>query len=79
MYKRQDVFLPEISIAGFIDSNRSGTFFEYIINEPKELLKKKNTVLFVAVGNGQQEIFRQLEDNGKIFNKDYFILSVRIW
>ena len=74
-----EVFLPEISVSGFIDSNRSGTFFEYIINEPKELLKKKNTVLFVAVGNEQQEIFRQLEDNNKIFNKDYFILSVRIW
>ncbi len=47
-------------------------FFEYIINESKELLKKKNTVLFVAVGNGQQEIFRQLEDNNKIFNKRLF-------
>lgn len=74
-----EVLLPEIFIAGFIDSNRSGTFFEYTIYKPKEILKEKKIVVFVAVGTGQQEIFRQLKDKGKIFNKDYFILSARIW
>ncbi len=74
-----EVFLPEVEIAGFMDSNRSGTFFEHVIYEPKEILKKKNIVVLVAIVNGQQEILRQLKDSYKIYNKDYFILSARVW
>lgn len=74
-----EVFLPEIAISGFIDSNRTGTFLGYTIYEPKEILEDKNIVVFVAAVNGQQEIIRQLEDNNKVFNSDYFILSARSW
>ena len=74
-----EVFLPEIAIAGFMDSKRAGTFFGYTIYDPKEILEEENIVVFVAAVNGQQEIIRQLEDNNMIFNSDYFILSARSW
>jgi glycosyltransferase involved in cell wall biosynthesis len=74
-----EVFLPEVEIVGFMDSNRSGTFLEYTIYDPREILNEKNIVVFVTVINGQQEIIRQLKDSCKIYNKDYFVLSARVW
>ena len=65
-----EVFLPEVEIVGFMDSNRSGTFLEYTIYDPREILNEKNIVVFVTVINGQQEIIRQLKDSCKIYNKD---------
>ena len=74
-----EVFLPEIALAGFMDSKRTGTFFEYTIYDPKEILEEENIVVFVAAVNGQQEIIRRLENNNMVFNSDYFILSARSW
>ena len=74
-----EVFLSRVVISGFMDSNRNGTFWGYTIYDPKEILEEDNIVVFVAAVNGQQEIIRQLEDNNKVFNSDYFILSARSW
>ncbi len=74
-----EVFLPEISIAGFIDSYQRGTFLGYTIYEPDKIRKEKDIVVFVAAVSGQQEIISQIEDIGMILNRDYFILSARAW
>jgi len=74
-----EVFLPEISISGFIDSYQNGFFGGHIVYEPNNILKEKNIVVFIATISGQQEIISQIEDIGMLFNKDYFILSARAW
>lgn len=74
-----EVFLSEVIISGFIDSNRMGMFEGYSIYKPQGVIEKKNTVVFVAAINGQLEILSQLENCGRVFNKDYFILAPRAW
>lgn len=74
-----EVFLSGVVLSGFMDSNRTGTFWGYTIYDPKEILEGENIVVFVAVVNGQQEIIRHLKDNNMVFNSDYFILSPRSW
>ncbi len=74
-----DVFLPEIEIAGFFDTNKTGKFYDYEIYRPDYLLHKKNSIIFVAVTNGQKEVIEILEYYGFRFNRTYFILSARLW
>ena len=74
-----EVFFPQLHISGFIDSKRSGKFYEYEIFSPNEIVLKKNVVIFVAAVNGQSEMIEKLEAADKYFNRDYFILSARIW
>lgn len=74
-----DVFLPEIYVNGFLDSNKGGMFMEYKIYNPNDILQRDNVVIFIAVTKGQEEITEKLKKRGKIFNKDYFILSNRVW
>lgn len=74
-----EIFFPQITISGFIDSNRVGKFFEYIIYNPKDIIDRKDVIIFIAVVDGQSEIINQLNINYKIFNQDYFILSPRSW
>ena len=74
-----DTFLPDVDIAGFIDSKKDGKFLEYEIFNPDEILKEENVVVLVAVVNGQNEILSRLEDSGLLYSKDYFILATRYW
>lgn len=74
-----DIFLPEVPIRGFLDSNKKGTFFDYVIYSPEEKVKRKNIVIFVAVVNGQNEVIEKLEERQLVYNKDYFVLSARRW
>ncbi len=73
------VFLPQISISGFIDSKKSGKFYNYTIYSPNEIISQNNTVIFVAAVNGQSEIIKKIESVDKRYNKDYFILSERVF
>lgn len=75
-----EVFFPQICIDGFIDSKKRGDFWNYKIYRPEEIIHEKETIIFVAALNGQGKIIEKLEiSGGKIFNKDYFILSPRNW
>lgn len=74
-----EVFLPQIPVRGVIDSRKSGKFYEYTIYNPDEIVPDRNTVIFIAAMNGQSEMIREIESVGKRFNKDYFILSRRVW
>lgn len=74
-----EVFLPEISISGFLDSHKTGAFGTYCIYRPDEVLQKENTVIFIAAENGQDEIIKQLEEKNYLFNTNYFILAARRW
>lgn len=74
-----DYFLPELHIIGFLDSSQKGTYLEYNIYNPKEIIQKENVVVFIAAVNGQNEMIEKLEEQQKVFNKDYFILSPRSW
>lgn len=74
-----EVFLPEIQVNGFIDSERRGNFGEYTIYHPEDILEKNNIVVFIAAVKGQDEIKNKLEERKMVYNKDYFILAARSW
>lgn len=74
-----EVFLPEVCLAGFIDTRRTGSFCGYDIYPVNEILHRDNAIVFVAVFNGQNDVTEELEKAGFVFNKDYFILSARRW
>lgn len=74
-----DTFWDNIHIRGYIDSYKSGTFLEYRIFSPSEILNKSDCIIFIAAVNGQNEIVETLEINQKCYCQDYFILSPRIW
>lgn len=73
------VFFPEMIIDGYIDTYREGEFLGKKVYKPKDIISDKNKIIMIAVLNGQYEILKQLEQNGKRCNKDYFILSARRW
>lgn len=74
-----EIFFPEIQISGYIDSKKTGFFEEYRIYVPEEILQRKESVIFLAAVNGQDEMIEKLNEKKKTFNKDYFILSARKW
>ena len=74
-----ETFIPEVQIAGFLDSYRTGEFQGYKTYQPDEIMQRENTVIFLAIANGQEEIVELLEERKLVFNRDFFILSVRRW
>lgn len=74
-----EIFLPQIKIQGFLDTNRQGTFEGYDIYYPDEILQKENTIIVVAAMNGQNEMIGKLQHSGRVFNEDYFLLAKRCW
>lgn len=74
-----EIFLPEISLAGFIDTKRTGRFCGHDIYSADEVLERENSIVLVAVLNGQDEVTEKLEKAGYVFNRDYFILAARRW
>lgn len=74
-----ETFIPKVRIAGFLDSYRTGEFQGYKIYQPGEIIQRENTVIFLAAVNGQEEMVEQLKERNLVFNRDYFIFSVRRW
>lgn len=74
-----DVFFPTLKVSGFVDSYKQGKFLELEISMPDVILQKKNSIIFVGVVNGQEEVIQTLEDYCRECNKDYFILAPRRW
>lgn len=74
-----DLYIPELAISGFIDSKKEGELMGYRIFNPEKVLKENNKIIFIALMAGQEEIIQQLESAGMRYNKDYFVLSERVW
>ncbi len=74
-----DLYIPELTISGFIDSRKEGELIGYRIFHPEKILKENNKIIFIALMEGQEEIIEQLESAGMKCNKDYFVLSERSW
>lgn len=74
-----DVFAPDLSFAGFIDSYKSGTFKEYPVMKPEQVLGKGNRVIFAGVVNQRQQIMDELAKYGYKYNQDIFVLDVLTW
>lgn len=74
-----DIFCPQIKLNGFISSSIQGKCMEYPIYMPDRIFEDAESVTFIAAKNSQKEIIRLLEEKGKEFNKDYFLLVPRVW
>ena len=74
-----NVFFPKIQIKGYIDSNKEGTYNNIIIYKPNEVIPHQKTIIFIAAVNGQDDMIDMLNQNGMVYNKDYYILSPRRW
>lgn len=74
-----DLYIPELTISGYIDSKKEGEFIGYRIYNPEKILKENHKIIFIALMAGQEEIIEQLESAGMKYNKDYFVLSDRVW
>ncbi|MCI8402863.1 MAG: glycosyltransferase family 4 protein [Lachnospiraceae bacterium] len=74
-----ETFFPFLQLKGFIDSYKQGELLNLPICHPDAVLRKENMVLFVGLTNGQEEILRILEEQHKIYNQDYFVLTPRTW
>lgn len=74
-----EVYLPEIHLRGFLDSKKTGEFLGYQIYHPNEILQEENSIIFIAVWNGQDKVLKQLNEAKKVLNKDSFILTSRVW
>lgn len=74
-----DLYIPELTISGFIDSQKEGEYIGCRIFNPEKILKENNKIIFIALMAGQEEILEQLESAGMKYNKEYFVLSDRVW
>lgn len=74
-----DFFFPDISLKGYIDTYKVGMHCGLRIYSPKSVLQEKDSVIFVGVMVGQEEVMEELQMSGKKYGKDYFLLTKRIW
>jgi glycosyltransferase involved in cell wall biosynthesis len=74
-----NIFMPEIKIAGFIDTYKKGGKNGYNIYNPESVLVIKNIIVLVAILTGQMDVSKELNKAGLVNNIDYFIMSPRIW
>lgn len=74
-----DLYFPELTISGFIDSKKEGEFIGYRISKPEKILNENNKIIFIALMAGQEEIIGQLDNADMKYGKDYFVLSHRMW
>ncbi len=74
-----DVFAPELTIAGFIDSYVKGQFLGYEILAPEEVLDHNTNRILAGVITKRSEIFTILDQNGFRYNEHYFTLEPLLW
>lgn len=65
----------ETDFAGFMDTNKRGSYLGYPIAEDRETLITECGTVFIALGDtkGMMEIINYLENLGKLRNRDYFL------
>ncbi len=73
------IFFPFLKLRGFIDHYKQGGLFELPVFSPEEILQGRDHIIFVGITNGQEEVLETLEGYSRIYNRDYFVLSPRIW
>lgn len=71
-------FFHYIDIKGIMDSRAEGVFMGHEIIRPEKVLDK-GIVVFVGLGNGQWDVIKKLETNGKKHGLDYFLFAPRTW
>lgn len=74
-----DVFAPELTVAGFIDSYAKGQFLGYEIVEPEAVLGHNENRILVGVITKRSEIFAILNQNDFRYNEHYFTLEPLLW
>lgn len=74
-----DIFAPEITISGFIDTFKNGRYLEYDILKPEDALGNNRSLILVGVMQNNESIFRQLEANFFRYNVDYYTFTPKAW
>ncbi len=74
-----DVFAPELTIAGFVDSYAKGQYMGHEIVEPKDILANDENIILVGVVTKRSEVFDVLNESDFHYNDNYFILEPLIW
>lgn len=74
-----DIFWDGATLYAYIDTYKKEFYEGYEIFSPTDILRKEKIVIIVAAVNGQEDMIKQLRNNNKIYNSDYFIFSPRVW
>ena len=73
-----ETFFEELTLEYFIDTKKTGDYLGYPIVGP-EPWYWRDKVVWIANCAGQNEIYDQLIESGKTYNKDFFIIGARSW
>lgn len=73
-----ELFFEELEIKGFVDQKKTGYYLEYpIFNSDRK--NWEDCIIWIANLIGQQDIYNLLQDAGKEYQKDFFIIGPRLW
>lgn len=73
-----EIFFPELEIDCFIDRKKSGLHSGYPIYHYEEN-DWRNCFIWIANIAGQTEIFKLLEEDGLIYQEDFFLMIPQMW
>ncbi len=73
-----EIFFPELEIEGFIDRKKSGGYLGYPTYRYEEY-DRKNCFIWIANIAGQSEIFKLLEEDGFVYQEDFFLMIPQMW
>lgn len=74
-----DIFVPNFTITGYIDSYAKGQYMGYEIIEPEEALEDDDRIILVGIITKRDEIFDILNNNNFEYNDDYFTFDPIAW
>lgn len=74
-----DIFAPDVSIAGYIDSYAKGQYMGYKIVRPEEVLHNSHSIILVGVITKRDEILDNLHQYQFGYNDRYFIFDPLGW
>jgi glycosyltransferase involved in cell wall biosynthesis len=76
--KFAELFFGELELKGFIDRKKTGYYLEYpIFSMDRE--NWEDCIIWIATVAGQQDIYQLLQDEGKEYQKDFFMMVPRVW
>lgn len=80
MYKEiLEIFAPDLTLAGYIDSYAEGWYMGTEIVKPDKVLHSGKNIILVGLITKRNEIFDVLNKNGLRYNNDYFIFDSIGW
>ena len=74
-----DVFAPNVTLAGYIDSYGKGEYMGHEIVEPDKALHRGKNIILVGIIAKRNEVFDILNNNKFHYNDDYFIFDSMNW